>query len=82
MMAEVRVLVSRQPHIFDRVMPSHIRILECVKGQDPAGARAAMREHLETAVAIQRDLIRDQAAVREHLDTAELDITPAAELHT
>jgi GntR family transcriptional repressor for pyruvate dehydrogenase complex len=62
MMAEVRVLVSlRQPHLFDRVMPTHIRILECVMGHDPAGARAAMREHLDTALAIQRELIRDQA---------------------
>ena len=61
MMAEVRVLVSQQPHLFDRVMPTHIRILECVQRQDPEGARAAMREHLDTALEIQRELIRDQA---------------------
>jgi GntR family transcriptional repressor for pyruvate dehydrogenase complex len=63
MMAEVRMLVSlRQPHLFDRVMPTHIRVLECVLGRDPAGARAAMREHLEIALAIQRELILSQAA--------------------
>jgi len=64
MMAEVRVLVSRQPLVFDRVMPTHIRILECVLGQDPVGARAAMREDLDMALAIQQDLIRNQAAGR------------------
>jgi DNA-binding FadR family transcriptional regulator len=60
MMAEVRVLVSRQPRFFDRVMPTHIRVLECVLAQDPEGARAAMREHIDTALAIQRELIRKQ----------------------
>jgi DNA-binding FadR family transcriptional regulator len=60
MMAEVRALVSRRPRLFDRVMPSHIRILECVLAQDPDGARTAMREHLDTALAIQRELIRNQ----------------------
>ena len=62
MMADVRVLVSRQPHLFDCVMPTHIRVLEYVMGQDPEGARAAMREHLDTALAIQRELIRNHAA--------------------
>ena len=60
MTAEVRALVSRRPRLFDRVMPGHIRILDCVLAQDPEGARAAMREHLDTALAIQRELIRDR----------------------
>jgi GntR family transcriptional repressor for pyruvate dehydrogenase complex len=61
MTAEVRTLVGRQPHLFDRVMPTHIRILECVAAQDPDGARAAMREHLDNALAVQRELIQLQA---------------------
>jgi GntR family transcriptional repressor for pyruvate dehydrogenase complex len=61
MTAEVRALVGRQPHLFERVMPSHYRILECVSAQDRDGARAAMREHLGIALAIQRELIESQA---------------------
>jgi GntR family transcriptional repressor for pyruvate dehydrogenase complex len=61
MTAEVRALVGSQPHLFERVMPSHLRILECVSMQDRDGARAAMREHLDIALAIQRELIESQA---------------------
>lgn len=60
MTAEVRVLVGSQPHLFERVMPSHVRIVECVAAQDRDGARAAMREHLDVALAIQRELIQSQ----------------------
>jgi len=60
MTAEVRSLVGRQPHLVDRVMPTHIRILECVAAQNPDGARAAMGEHLATAFAVQRELIEKQ----------------------
>jgi len=60
MMSDVRVLVSRQPHLSDRVMPSHTRILDCVATQDADGARAAMREHLDIALAIQKELIQQQ----------------------
>ncbi len=60
MTAEVRVLVGRQPHLFERVMPSHFRILECVTAQDRDGACAAMREHLDIALTIQRELIQSQ----------------------
>ena len=62
MTAEVRVLVGNQPRLAERVMPGHRRILECVVAQDQAGARAAMREHLDVALAIQRELIQGQAA--------------------
>jgi GntR family transcriptional repressor for pyruvate dehydrogenase complex len=58
MMAEVRALVGRQPDLFDRVMPSHFRILERIVEQDADGARNAMREHLAIALAIQRELIQ------------------------
>jgi GntR family transcriptional repressor for pyruvate dehydrogenase complex len=61
MTAEVRALVGSQPHLFERVMPSHFRILECIAAQDRDGARAAMREHLDIALAIQRELIESQA---------------------
>jgi DNA-binding FadR family transcriptional regulator len=61
MTAEVRALVGSQPHLFERVMPSHLRILECVSMQDRDGARAAMREHLDIALAIQRELIESQS---------------------
>ena len=62
MMAEVRALVSKQPNLFDRVMPTHLQILEFVAARDPDGARTAMREHLRIALAIQRELIQLQAA--------------------
>jgi len=58
MTAEVRNLVGKQPHLFERVMPTHIRILECVEAQDADGARAVMREHLDIALAIQRELVQ------------------------
>jgi len=61
MMAEVRTLVSKQPNLSERVMPTHTRILECVTAREPDGARAAMREHLDIALAIQRELIQLQA---------------------
>jgi DNA-binding FadR family transcriptional regulator len=43
-------------------MPTHIRILECVAAQDAEGARAAMREHLDIALAVQRELIQLQSS--------------------
>jgi len=58
MTADVRALVGKQPHLFERVMPTHLRILECVVAQDPDGARAAMQEHLDIALAVQRELIQ------------------------
>ena len=62
MTGEVRALVGKQPHLSDRVMPTHVQILESVVAQDPDGARAAMREHLDIALAIQRELIQNQAS--------------------
>jgi GntR family transcriptional repressor for pyruvate dehydrogenase complex len=61
MTAEVRTLVGRQPHLFERVMPTHLRILERVVAQDPDGARAAMRKHLDRALAVQRELVQKPA---------------------
>ena len=60
LMAEVRTLVARQHGLFERVMPTHFQILECVVSHDGAGARSAMREHLAIALSIQRELIQEQ----------------------
>jgi GntR family transcriptional repressor for pyruvate dehydrogenase complex len=57
MMSEVRILVSKQPDLFDRVMPTHLQIVERIKSRDPDGARLAMREHVGIALIIQRELI-------------------------
>jgi GntR family transcriptional repressor for pyruvate dehydrogenase complex len=62
LMSEVRKLVGAEPGLFDRVMPTHIRVLEAVAAHDPASAREAMREHLEIALAIQAELLEKQAA--------------------
>lgn len=61
MMVEVRTLVGKQPNLFGRVMPTHNHILQCVAAGESDGARGAMREHLEIALAIQRELIQDHA---------------------
>jgi len=57
LMSDVRALVSKQPGLFDRVMPTHLRVVQCVESRDPDGARAAMREHLVIALQIQTELI-------------------------
>jgi GntR family transcriptional repressor for pyruvate dehydrogenase complex len=60
LMFEVRELVSGRPGLFDRVMPTHLRIVECIKSRDGEGARLAMREHLVIALKIQEELIEGQ----------------------
>jgi DNA-binding FadR family transcriptional regulator len=60
LMAEVRTLVANEHGLFERVMPTHRRILECVAARDAHGAGRAMREHLQIALAIQRELIQKQ----------------------
>lgn len=60
MMSEVRRLVANQAGLFERVMPTHNRIIESIVSRDSAGARQAMREHLEIALAIQTELIEKQ----------------------
>jgi len=62
MMAEVRTLVSKQPNLSDRVMPTHKGILERIAAREPEGARAAMREHIDIALAIQKELIQRHTA--------------------
>jgi GntR family transcriptional regulator, transcriptional repressor for pyruvate dehydrogenase complex len=54
LMAEVRSLVAKESGLFERVMPAHIEIVECVAARDVAGARKAMRGHLRTALDVQR----------------------------
>ncbi|MES2391593.1 MAG: FadR/GntR family transcriptional regulator [Acidobacteriota bacterium] len=60
MMAEVRSLISVRQGLFERVMPSHRRILEAITAGDAAAARTAMREHLDIALEIQAELIATQ----------------------
>lgn len=62
LMSEVRTLVGAQEGLFERVMPTHVRILEAVATHDAAAAREAMREHLEIALAIQVELLEKQEA--------------------
>ncbi len=62
LMAEIRTLVANERGLFDRVMPGHLRILECVTARDARGARTAMRDHLSTALSVQRELIRQQSS--------------------
>jgi GntR family transcriptional repressor for pyruvate dehydrogenase complex len=63
MMREVRTLVANHSGLCERVMPTHLRILESVAAHDAAGARASMREHLEIALAIQTELVQKQKQV-------------------
>jgi DNA-binding FadR family transcriptional regulator len=60
MMAEVRSIIISQKDLFERVMPTHRRILATVAASDPKGAREAMREHLRIALEIQTELINAQ----------------------
>ncbi len=75
LMAEVRSLVARERGLFERVMPTHVRVLECIESGDPTGARAAMREHLLIALSIQQELVARK--LRED-HTADMN----CELHT
>lgn len=56
LMTEVRARVSERTGVFDRVMPTHLEILECIAARDARGARRAMREHLQVALSIQTEL--------------------------
>ncbi|MGE5571056.1 MAG: FadR/GntR family transcriptional regulator [Rhodospirillales bacterium] len=60
LISEVRTLVAQRPGLFERVMPGHIRVLECVAAHDAEGAGTAMREHLAVALSIQKELTQGQ----------------------
>lgn len=60
LMSEVRTRVGQRPGLFERVMPTHLRVLECIASRDSEGAGTAMREHLNIALSIQRELTQDQ----------------------
>ena len=60
LMAEVRIRVAAAPGLFERVTPGHLHILECVAVRDAKGARTAMREHLATALKIQKQAVREK----------------------
>lgn len=59
LMSEVRMLVEQRPGLFERVMPTHVRVLECIAAHDAEGAGTAMREHLAVALTIQRELTQE-----------------------
>ncbi|MFB3826766.1 MAG: FadR/GntR family transcriptional regulator [Bryobacteraceae bacterium] len=59
LMAEVRMLVASRPGLFERVMPTHTRVVERVAAHDARGARRAMRQHLDMALEIQNELVRN-----------------------
>ena len=59
LMAEVRTRVALEPDLYKRVMPGHHRIVDAVAARDSKGARAAMREHLTTALDIQKRAVRE-----------------------
>ena len=57
LISEVRAEVAQKTGLFERVMRTHLRILECIAARDKRGARRAMREHLESALTIQNELL-------------------------
>jgi DNA-binding FadR family transcriptional regulator len=57
LMTEVRTLVAQEASLFQRVMPTHLQILECIAARDARGARRAMREHIAVALEIQNELV-------------------------
>lgn len=57
LITEVRTRVSEQAGLFERVMPTHLQILECIAERDARGARRAMREHLQVALSIQSEVL-------------------------
>ena len=57
LMTEVRALVSVEAGLFERVMPTHLQILERIADRDARGARRAMREHLQVALSIQSEVL-------------------------
>ena len=54
LMIEIRRLVAKESDLFERVMPEHLKIFECIAARDAEGARQTMREHLATALNVQR----------------------------
>lgn len=56
LMTEVRSKVSEESGLFERVMPTHLQILESIAARDARGAKRAMREHLQVALSIQSEL--------------------------
>jgi GntR family transcriptional regulator, transcriptional repressor for pyruvate dehydrogenase complex len=63
LMAEVRTIVAPTPDLYERVMPTHKSIVACVSRHNPKGARQAMREHLETALIIQMEVLMHEPPV-------------------
>lgn len=71
LMSEIRARVARQPGLYDRVMPSHRAVFECVVRRDSAGARQAMQEHVDVALTIQRELLASQSELESATSQTE-----------
>ncbi|MCU0244974.1 MAG: FadR family transcriptional regulator [Bryobacter sp.] len=57
LMAEVRHLVAARPHLPERVMPTHVEVVDAIAARDAAAARDAMRRHLEIAIGLQQEAL-------------------------
>lgn len=44
-------IVSRQPDVYDITIPEHLHVLEAMRARDMEGARVAIRQHLQSALA-------------------------------
>jgi GntR family transcriptional repressor for pyruvate dehydrogenase complex len=64
LMDSVRQMIQNYPNLPDVVIPDHRNIFECIKSQDPEGAREAMHEHLEHARRIQEEYLVHQDALK------------------
>jgi GntR family transcriptional regulator, transcriptional repressor for pyruvate dehydrogenase complex len=60
LMAEVRAMVAGQPALPRKAMTGHRKVLDRIAGKDPAGAREAMLQHLNTARKIQEEFVSKQ----------------------
>ena len=60
LMREVRFGVAQYPGLEQQVLPDHRRILVRIAAGDGEGARQAMRNHLEHAASIQKEIFPDE----------------------
>lgn len=75
LLQEVRLRVHGYPDLPGQVIPGHRKILERLIAKDPAGARQAMREHLERARHIQRAVLTESDNIdrddQSHLNSTQ-----------
>ncbi len=62
LVSEFRKLLQREPGRFEIVMREHIaalqRVAECIASRDAQGAQGAMREHLDQALNVHREVAK------------------------